>query len=202
MSWRDPHVPTDRLTALALLPAEATSVTDRAALAHLASCDACGQALARLTADLDTLRGQANREADAYFSENVLSAQKARILDRIVHVGQSARVIAFPQRSGRRFVSGSNGNRRWITVAAAAGLVIGLLTGQVLQLAQVGRTPTLIGQPEQTARAEEPVFIRATARSLSEDELLDEIDLAVQQGRRAVELRALDALTPTISEIR
>ncbi len=98
----------------------------------------------------------------------------------------------------------ATGSRRWISVAAAAGLIIGLVAGQLLQFAPLDRT---IARDQVTmqapGRASAPTILPAAASAplLSDDELLDEIEAAVQL-RRAQSLRALDALTPTASEFR
>ena len=86
-------------------------------------------------------------------------------------------------------------NRRWISIAAAAGLIIGLLGGQLVHLV-----------PQQTRRlapmattiapsAARPDFVPALITYPQDDGLLDEVDFAVQV-RSASELRVLDELTP------
>ncbi len=63
----------------------------------------------------------------------MLDAQRTRILDRLAHLGQAARVLRFPRRTARsRRCRSSTGSRRWVSVAAAAGLIIGLVAGQLL----------------------------------------------------------------------
>lgn len=195
---RDAHVSLERLTAWALEP---TPLDDRATQTHLASCRPCLHALSRVKAELDDLRDAAWREADDHFDESTLRQQRHRILDRIAHVGQPARVITFPGRARSATTGRSGGSRRWISLAAAAGLIIGIVAGQswrVLPLEPAGR---ILVEPTRSARAGDP-FVRTAVSALTEDELLNEIDLSLQQGRRATELRALDALTPTMNEIR
>lgn len=201
MSLRDAHVPVDRLTVLALGASESTNRDDQAALAHVSACGACTDRLARLRTELDGLREAAACEADIRFDDSALETQRHRILDRLAHFGQSARVLPFPGApAARNFPSGSI-NRRWISAAAAAGLLIGMVAGQLVHFFPGDRRP----QPaptQQAARSVAPGIVQTRASvPVSDEELLGEIDIAVQR-RRAPELAALDALTPTVSEIR
>ncbi len=86
-------------------------------------------------------------------------------------------------------------DRRWLAAAAAAGLVLGALAGQL---------PHLVGPESESAstRTAVPAVVatRADARPL-EDTLLSEVEEALDTGARP-ELRALDALTPVHYEIR
>lgn len=202
MSLRDAHVPAERLTVLALGAAESTNREDRAALAHTAECPACGDELARLTIELAALRGEAAREADVHFDEAALDAQRARILDRLAHLGQSARVLPFPGAAPTRGLQAGAINRRWISAAAAAGLLIGILAGQLVHFVPRDRSSQAGPTQQASARTVAPGVVQAAAAvQLSDEELLGEIDVAVQR-RRATELLALDALTPTVAEIR
>lgn len=196
----DAHVSLERLTSWALAPAVPD---DRATAAHLASCRVCVQRLSHLTTELDSLRDEAWAEADRHFNDASLRHQRSRILDRIAHVGQSARVIAFPGHARSGVSPTSGGGRRWISLAAAAGLIIGIVAGQSWHLFPSDRARHIVVEPTQSAAwVGQGPFVRTAAHLLTEDELLDEIDLSLQQGRRAVELRALDALTPTMNENR
>ena len=82
-----------------------------------------------LNGALEAFRVAANAEADAHFDERALEVQRHRILDRLAHIGHSARVIRFPvaPQSVRPTAVVS---RRWISVSAAAGLLLGVLSGQ------------------------------------------------------------------------
>jgi hypothetical protein len=204
MSVRDSHVPLDRLTALALVGRAPEGEPDRSALAHVTHCGECANELARLTAVSDEWREAAVAEVDALFDAASLDAQKSRILDRLAHLGQVARVLPFPTRTREIAMPVTTGSRRWISVAAAAGLIIGLVAGQLLQFAPLDRVAVRDQVSMQApGRAGAPALVPAAASTplLSDDELLDEIEAAVQL-RRAQSLRALDALTPTASEFR
>jgi anti-sigma factor RsiW len=204
MSVRDQHVPLDRLTALALVGGASESEHDRSALAHLSQCPRCADELARLSATCDDWRAAAVAQADALFDASALESQRIRILDRLAHLGQVARVLPFPTRARDVTMPVAKGSHNWVSVAAA-GLIIGLVAGQLLHLVPTSlvRQPRELVTMQAPSRPGPPIIVPAAATTplLSDDELLDEIEAAVQL-RRAQSLRALDALTPTASEFR
>jgi hypothetical protein len=202
------HVPIDRLTALAMTArgpqnpqssGDAENAADREALAHVGQCDACATELTRLSATLDSLRDSAWSEADAAFDETALDSQRSRILDRLAHLGQAARVLRFPVRPREAAMPVSHVSRRWVSMAAAAGLIIGMVAGQFLPTLRRDE-PRAVEVP---ARASEPLIVQATSTPslLSDDELLARIETAVQV-RRVPALRALDELTPRAGDLR
>jgi hypothetical protein len=147
-----------------------------------------------LKAALDAYRTAAHAEADAHFDERALETQRHKILARLAHLGQSAKVIRFPV-APHGDVPANTVNRRWISVAAAAGLIIGLLGGQLVHLVP---QPTRRLAPMTATiapSAARPDFAPALITYPQDDGLLDEVDFAVQV-RSASELRALDELTP------
>ncbi|HUQ89389.1 MAG TPA: hypothetical protein VM096_17640 [Vicinamibacterales bacterium] len=145
------------------------------------------------SAALEAYRAAACAEADAQFDERALETQRHKILARLAHLGHPAKVIRFPK-AGHADPPTGGVNRRWISVAAAAGLIIGLLGGQVVHLMP---QPNRRGAPMVTAMAPTvpsgPTFVPVTAST--DDGLLGEIELAMQV-RGSVELRALDEFTP------
>ena len=87
-------------------------------------------------------------------------------------------------------------NRRWISIAAAAGLIIGLLGGQVVNLLPP-QSRRLAPLASSLAPSPDSVtsYVPARLTLPQDDGLLGEVDFAVQL-RSARELRALDELTP------
>lgn len=109
---------------------------------HLDRCDLCAERALALGRWLDEVRADANEAADSVFTTERLAAQRSRIMRRIEQLDHPARVIAFPALSHRE--REATGEHRvavsWVGVAAAAGLVLGLLGGQLS--ARLGqRTP-------------------------------------------------------------
>ena len=143
---------------------------------------------------LEAYRAAAHAEADGCFDERALEAQRSRILARLELVGQRARVLPFPGApAGLR--TGPTSSRRWISVAAAAGLLIGLLTGQLLHVMPgdnwVHREPSRMSAPPGRMGVVPAV---ATLGGDADDALLDAVDAAVSR-RVTSELRAFDDFT-------
>ncbi|MNC86592.1 hypothetical protein D3C83_22640 [compost metagenome] len=101
-------------------------------------------------------------------------------------------MIRFPK-SGNVEVPDGGVNRRWISVAAAAGLILGLLGGQLVHIVpQNSRRPAPVATAAPSAPIA-PAFVPITASI--DDGLLGEIE-NVMEVRIASELRALDDFTP------
>ena len=150
----------------------------------------------RIAEALDAYRAAAHAEADSYFDERALEAQRARILARIEQAGQRARVLPFPNAAASVRI-GSSHPRRWISAAAAAGLLIGLVTGQLLHVMPgdnwVHRDPVRMAPPASAPRmAIVPAVVNTSLDP--EDALLDAIDAAVARPG-ASDLRAFEDLT-------
>jgi hypothetical protein len=203
MTVRGACVPLDRLTALALAAHAPQSDHDRVLLAHVAACHACAATLSGLTRQLDSLREVACQEADTAFDDAFLDAQRSKILDRLAHLGKAARVLRFPARSREAAMPVSPISRRWISVAAAAGLIIGLVAGQLIHFVpwdtRLHRSPQ--AQNPAAPRGSGPIIMQvsSTVAASADEDLLDEIDEAMEL-RRAISLRALDAFTPRVGE--
>jgi hypothetical protein len=148
-----------------------------------------------LNATLEAYREAAHAETDAVFDERALESQRHKILARLAHLGHHAKVIQFPSAAPVP-VPTAGVNRRWISVAAAAGLIIGLLGGQIINLLppQTRRLAPMASSMAPTAGTIGN-YVPARATLPQDDGLLGEVDFAVQL-RSASELRTLDELTP------
>jgi hypothetical protein len=146
-----------------------------------------------LAAALDAYRADAHAEADALFDDQALEAQRLKILARIDHAGQPARVLRFPV-SARAVLPSSQVSRRWISVAAAAGLIVGLLTGQWLHLMPGDAARGRSARPVQSPPPAGLSVVPAVATSTEDDDFLGLVDAAVRLHSIS-ELRALDDMT-------
>jgi hypothetical protein len=100
---------------------------------HLDRCDLCAERAVALARWMDELQADATDLTDDLFTPERLQAQQQQVLRRLEQLDQPARVIAFPAAS-RADANGSAGRRvavSWVAIAAAAGLVIGVVGGQV-----------------------------------------------------------------------
>jgi len=141
---------------------------------------------------LAAYRAAACAEADAHFDDRALEAQRHKILARLAHLGHPAKVLRFPKATyGEQPAVGVS--RRWISVAAAAGLLIGLPGGQLVHIVpqQTRRLAPMATSIAPSAPAR-PAY--AAVSVPVDDGLLGEIEYAVQL-RSPAELRVLDELT-------
>jgi hypothetical protein len=98
---------------------------------HLNRCATCAERAFELGRWLEQTRGEALAEADAAFPPERLAIQQNQILRRIAQIEEPVRVIEFPRQHVA--VPAGTAVRRvspaWLGVAAAAGLVVGVVGG-------------------------------------------------------------------------
>jgi hypothetical protein len=162
--------------------------------AHLDRCDLCASRAVDLGRWLDDTREIGLESADAVFPPEQLAAQRAQILRKLEQLDEPTRVLSFPRHAARvdEPATGRRVAASWVAVAAAAGLVVGVVGGQVSARLSV-TTPAVdpaaaeAQEPEPAARPVDVAFLQhdyddvLTLRSL---ELLDEITpRVVARGR-------------------
>ncbi len=184
--------------ALAEIWTASAASGEPASEAHLLECAVCRARYETLCAWLGVVRTEAIDEADAAFPPERLAAQQAHILRRLEASERPARVIAFPK-FAQPLSHRSTIASRWITVAAAAGLVIGVALGQWMDLrhrfgTQPIRTADAVVATAPAARP--PDMVIQTAGTLSDDALLLELDATLQMHPAVAPLRAIDTITP------
>jgi hypothetical protein len=167
---------------------------------HLEGCPACRARLAELSSWLETLRLDATAEADESFSPERLAAQHAQVFRRLEAAERPARVIAFP-RFTQPLTSRTSHASRWIAAAAAAGLIVGVGVGQLMDLRH-----SLSTQSGTQARVAPVTMARGVDRRIQpvnvtrDEAFLTELDASL--SRAAVpELRAIDAFTPRAGDL-
>lgn len=171
---------------------------------HLDRCDICQERLARVRAMLDGVRTDAIDAADRVFTSDRLAAQRAHILRRLERVTHPARVLAFPALRRTAPVA-RRVARRWVALAAAAGLLIGIVAGRVADLRprRPGYTrtqPAANAVPRMTdARGDATRGPGLDAAPFNDEAFLSDLESAVS-APRVEELRAIDALTPHVQE--
>ncbi|HEX4345963.1 MAG TPA: hypothetical protein VHZ73_00220 [Vicinamibacterales bacterium] len=211
--WRARHLQDDRLYECYVARQTGEPVDPRAA-EHLADCQACRERYAELSGFMGELRADADVEIDDAYSAEALRAQQSHILNRIEHLSHAARVISFPKHQATGSVPGETFRvaPRWLAAAAAAGLVVGVGVGTVLQSPFARRAPVKaavtaslpsqtagqpVAQPAAVEQATTPVSTNAVDAS---DEFFSALEVALQRSQTP-ELVALDDLTPHAREI-
>ncbi|HEY6360767.1 MAG TPA: hypothetical protein VIX63_06660 [Vicinamibacterales bacterium] len=162
----------------------------------VAGCAACETRRADLAALLDEVSDAAACHADAAFPADRLARQQARILQRIEQDGRPGRIIAFPGHGQEAALLRDRPRARWIAAAAVAGLVIGLLAGH-LQHDLLGRVSAPSVPAVRTTDAPDV----PTLRAVSEDEFLDQIEMAADSPGPGTALRPLHDVTPRAWEV-
>lgn len=164
---------------------------------HLDRCDICAERAVQLARWMDELQTDAVQLADEIFTPERLEAQQDQVLRRLEQLDHPARVIAFPSAS-RPDAPGLAGRRvalSWVGVAAAAGLAIGIVGGQVTARLNQPQSPapvvaTSAGSEASTHVSTEPGG--PMNRSLL-DESFDTVKLP--------SLEALDYATPRLQQV-
>jgi hypothetical protein len=139
----------------------------------------------------------ARAAADASFTPERAAAQRAAIMARL-GATEDPRVLSFPPRAfdapaDIRRASSPRPALGWMLTAAAAGLIVGVGTGQGLYDDwQPGRETATAGRAVSA-----PVAVQPTAADL-DDAILGEVEVALAE-RGVDELQPLDALTPRVT---
>ena len=190
--WGHPHLSDESLVELHALLLTGEHAVAARYLRHVKPCPSC------------TERFEALREDCADIGRDVLAAVDARItpsrLDRQFDViarrleGHSGRVLPFPHVGAR--VAPAQPMRRWVAMAAACGLVIGLGAGRLL-----GPTGTDDADTWRASVTPRVTAGRTAIQDETDEQMLVEIDAAITRSRTK-EFRALDELTPRIAEAR
>ena len=161
---------------------------------HLEVCDDCRARFDAFDRWVLGVGEELRAEADHAMSADRLAAQQAHIARRLEGLERPARVIAFPK-AARAVISGNSHVRRWVTVAAAAGLFVGVGLGQMLDLRRsldvTRATPTPVAHfaaaPGGVESARPPLTIK-------DEDILTDAEAFVRP--RVAALMPLEDLTP------
>jgi hypothetical protein len=167
---------------------------------HLEGCAPCRARFEEFDRWIMGIGDELRAEADAAFPAERLAFQQAQIARRLETLERPARVIAFP-RAARAVISGHSHVRRWVTVAAAASLIVtGFGLGQIVPLRQINTAVTTVRPPLSEPGARQIASeLTPTAAAHPEDELLMS-DILRQP--RVNTLSALDEMTPHARDMK
>jgi hypothetical protein len=180
-------------TLARLWAAESDEATEgRPAHPHLHDCAACRDRFTAFGLWMADVGEVLRDEADELLTPERLAAQQAQIARRLEAIDRPARVIAFPK-AARAVISGHSHVRRWVTVAAAASLMLGFGLGQVVPIHTSRRPLVPVAAPlTLPVAAQRAVDIPPVVESISEDELFSD----VFTRSHVATLSALDDMTP------
>ncbi len=195
------HLSDDRLLSICLAEDQQMLSPDRH---HLRGCAACARRLDIIAGTAGELGREITHWADEAFPPDRLARQRQQILRRLERLGQPARVLEFPHKpSPTSSARGSSGLvARWVTAAAAMGLIVGIGAGVLFDHRTHVSTRASHPAPSVSSAIREvhPPVVERASPSLSDDEFLSAIEAALGESH-APELAALAAFTPRIQEI-
>ena len=168
-----------------------------AADAHLAACSRARRATRRSTDWLADLRADTIGRSGRHVSARTAGGPAGQIARRLEALERPARVIVFPTPRGRPATVTSSGPQRWIAAAAAAGLIVGLGAGELLDLQRLDARRGTRASPAAGARCRRASGVQPIALS-SDDSFLYDSEAAAP---RVEALQALDALTPRVRDL-
>ena len=156
--------------------------------AHLDRCDVCADRAVEWSRWLEDVRTTGIEAADAAFPPDRLAVQQSQILRKLEQLDQPSRVIAFPGPARQApWESAARGVApAWVGIAAAAGLVLGVVGGQVS--ARLGpSTPVMPVQVAASNTPNQPERIHTSDADLLETDftqtrsgVIDAIDALMQ----------------------
>ncbi|MCY4637244.1 MAG: hypothetical protein OXG04_22565 [Acidobacteria bacterium] len=192
---RSPHL-TDRELARALVKADGARPA-AAGDSHLAECTRCATRASALQSDLDRITTAAEAAFDDSLAPWRLVRQRRRIMHRIQRAagGQSsARILRFPAPPAPA-VAGARPSRRWLSLAAAAGLLLAVGIGQALD----GRRRPPAPNPGAAASLSQPIIGPAAGppQAVADEQFMRELEEALTSSR-VTPLVALDEMTPRV----
>ena len=181
---------------LAAIWTGASITGDAPADSHLQACAACRSRFNAFSAWLDQIRDDANAEADEAFPAERLVVQHAQIVRRIEAAERPARVIAFPK-FARPISAGRSHAHRWIAGAAAAGLIVGVAVGQMMDLRRSFGGNQASERQARTVetRPASPPAVQPASLAITDDALMVRIE-ELSTPRIPDSLVALDSMTP------
>lgn len=166
--------------------------------AHLDRCELCAQRAVELARWLDGVRTTGVDAAEAAFSAERLAAQQVQIMRRLEQLDEPARVIAFPSHAQlRRESTGHRVAAGWLGVAAAAGLVLGVISGQMTaRLGAHPAAPATVAHTEPSATQQPPAD--ESARLGPIDASVLDVDL---DSINVPAFAAMDNITPHTTQL-
>ena len=163
---------------------------------HLDRCAECRVRFAAFASWMEEVRNGAIEEADETFPAERLAAQHAQILKRLEAGEHPARVIVFPKFRSAGSVRPSQVHR-WAAASAAAGLIIGIGLGNLMDLRHLAERrearPPVQKTGDNVARGVTPA-----SATQSEEALWQELEAAATPQYDA--LRPFDTFTPRAAD--
>jgi hypothetical protein len=162
--------------------------------AHLDSCDQCAARALETSRWLEDVQDIGRADADAVFSDERLEAQRDSVMHRLAQLDRPSKVISFPAAApaAREMTGARRGSPAWLFAAAAAGIMIGVVSMELSHMIPFGAAqpaPVVASAPAPTASS--------AASAIDEAGLLDGVFERPSFGA----LHALDEMTPRVADV-
>ena len=163
---------------------------------HLERCAECRIRLTAFVSWMEDVRDEAIAECDAAFPAERLIAQQAQILKRLEAAERPARVIVFPKFP----VAARNPQSpiaRWVASGVAAGLLVGIGLGNLMDLRHLRER----SEPRMTAAqtvSQAGRGLTPASATISEEALFQQLEAAATPSYDA--LRSFDMYTPRAAD--
>lgn len=156
--------------------------------AHLDSCEECGHRALEMSRWLEDVQAIGRADADAVFSDDRLATQRDSVMNRLAQLDRPSKVISFPAAApiARDTQSGRRGSAGWLLAAAAAGLMIGVVSMELSHMV-----------PSGGAASPAPTTASVAPAPAVDDSLLDGVFDRPSLGS----MNALDEMTPRIADV-
>lgn len=169
--------------------------------AHLAGCVRCTARVRALQSGLDRIAATAEDTFEAAVPAWRLVRQRRRILRRIqLSAGRrgAARILRFPTPAPPA-VAGARPIRKWLSVAAAAGLLATVAIGQAIDdRRQSAARPRSAGAVAPSQPSIGPPA--GQAQTVADEQFMRELEEALTSSR-VTPLVALDEMTPRVRDV-
>lgn len=174
---------------------------------HLMNCEDCAKKYARLTTLVHSIKLAEEPDFLSSITSERLSRQRQRIMHRIgIMVGSElpASILRFPTFFTQTTTPRSN-NNRWLAASmVAAGLFLGVIGGQLFDLAQISNLGSIsfVQNVTKDTLIIEPDQARQTNNSYDQIDMMtfSELEIALEASS-ATELYTLDIMTPRVYEV-
>lgn len=156
--------------------------------AHLDRCDQCADRALEMSRWLEDIQMAGREDADAVFTDDALAVQRNQVMSRLAQLDRPSKVISFPAAppATRQPYAERRVNPGWLALAAAAGLMIGVVSMELSHMLPFGgSTPPA------------PQVVAAPSSSYDDSELLHTTYANPSVGG----LDALDDMTPRVVDI-
>lgn len=156
--------------------------------AHLDRCDQCARRALEMSRWLEDVQATGREDAEAVFTDDVLVRQRDQVMSRLAQLDRPSKVISFPAASPatRQPYAARQVSPGWLAAAAAAGLMIGVVSMELSHMFPFGGT---------TAPAQ--VVTAPAASPYDDSDLLHNTYANPSVGG----LDALDDMTPRVVDV-